>query len=326
MDVAASIAVDVYFIRHGESYANASPSGCGVAVTKQLVDPLLTRRGIEASFANGRTFRADVLGGDAFDVVVCSPLLRTAETAYYFCGVLASVPIVVAPFLREPEAKGRGRGRTLQAPNRRLALAEQDALLRHRGYDGTLMARLVRDRLKLQADAQPASLAHFLTWLALYLASTDQLTTARRRPLRVAAFTHGRVLKREVLRRKGVPSPRNNEAFAMRVVYVRNRDGLYVPRLPLARGRRVDYAMAPVRGPDDDDANADGAGPDRVDDVSHVLFRPRADGQIVVVKRDPDADDAYARALRDLMRRQVELEELEQQPTARAERETRGPP
>lgn len=75
------MAADVFFLRHGESQANAD-------YVFATPDSPLTEKGIAQAIAAGRAYE----GG--FDRIIASPLLRTRQTATYFWGAHPGLPAV----------------------------------------------------------------------------------------------------------------------------------------------------------------------------------------------------------------------------------------
>lgn len=73
--------MDIYFLRHGESQANAD-------YVFATPDSPLTEKGIAQAREAARTFHG------TFDRIIASPLLRTRQTAAYFCAEHPEWPAV----------------------------------------------------------------------------------------------------------------------------------------------------------------------------------------------------------------------------------------
>jgi broad specificity phosphatase PhoE len=198
---AATVAVNVYFVRHGLSYGNDCTSQYALVADKELRDPLLTLEGIKASFENGRRFRRRYLGGASFDYLFCSPLLRTAETAFYFDGLTSTRRIAVAPYVSEVGHL---------SSNVALDDAKQMERLATRGYD---IRRLRRARWPTTTDKP--TLAAFLGWLGQALPFGDH----RDRDVNVAVFTHSNVIRKHFMRRGHRHTLHNNGVAHVRVVF-----------------------------------------------------------------------------------------------------------
>ncbi len=81
----------IYFVRHGESQWNVEDKVCG------STDIPLTNRGHEQAIATGR---AVLDAGIQADLILCSPLVRAAETARHISEV-TGVPCQVEPRIIE---------------------------------------------------------------------------------------------------------------------------------------------------------------------------------------------------------------------------------
>lgn len=80
-----------YFIRHGESEWNVADKICGAT------DVPLTEKGHEQAVMTGKKF---VEEGFTADEILCSPLMRAADTARHISGI-TGIPVRVEPRLVE---------------------------------------------------------------------------------------------------------------------------------------------------------------------------------------------------------------------------------
>ena len=81
----------IYFIRHGESEWNVADKICGAT------DVPLTEKGHEQAIQTGNKF---VEMGYTADEILCSPLMRAADTAGHISEI-TGIPIRVEPRLAE---------------------------------------------------------------------------------------------------------------------------------------------------------------------------------------------------------------------------------
>ena len=81
----------IYFIRHGESEWNVADKICGAT------DVPLTEKGHEQAIQTGQKF---LEMGYTADVILCSPLMRAADTARHISEI-TGIPVRVEPRLVE---------------------------------------------------------------------------------------------------------------------------------------------------------------------------------------------------------------------------------
>tara|TARA_B100001996_G_C18554951_1_gene552366 strand:- start:174 stop:731 length:558 start_codon:yes stop_codon:yes gene_type:complete len=98
--------MNVFFIRHGFSIANATHYGIYPDVQSDLYDCELTKTGIQKSIEIGRTFDKKI------DYIFCSTMTRAIQTAYFmFLGqpinIINHIKEINDNFLRQPIKKLR---------------------------------------------------------------------------------------------------------------------------------------------------------------------------------------------------------------------------
>lgn len=209
--------VNWVFVRHGFGCHNAlsslveneliSPSD-GQKLSKELVDPELTPLGIDASLNNGCVVAsmikklASIINDpdvqmDSVDIVGCSPLIRSMETAFYMTRNWKTPPktIYVFPHLREIDEGSSNKysftslQRMETIPSYAMkSISEQKQFLQKHGilqyFDFSFVEIFAKER-KLPGDIKT-----FMTWFLKNVASKSG-----QNKLNTFIVTHAGVLK-----------------------------------------------------------------------------------------------------------------------------------
>lgn len=120
----------VYFTRHGQTFWNVEDKICGVT------DIALTPQGHAQAVALGEMIRD---GGYPIDEILCSPLVRAADTARHIAE-LTGLPLRVEPRLRE-QCFGRFEA---TSPRRSAEFTAAKTQFTNRYGDGESMLRLAQ--------------------------------------------------------------------------------------------------------------------------------------------------------------------------------------
>jgi hypothetical protein len=206
-------------VRHGESHNNAilsSMGGLGAVMYpfKFQQDPFITAKGVSVAKTNGaRLIEAQA----SFDLVVCSNMQRTIETAYYmFVATQLTPTLFVVPFISElplrwgaiPIYENLPLKRSKQIKN--LGRKHGAALLEHLDFS------LVGGPLGDNRACLPPSGDNFLAWLQKSEVLAGLRASKRGQPaapgedrpvVRIAVVTHSHYLmKSDTLHLKSKPS------------------------------------------------------------------------------------------------------------------------
>jgi hypothetical protein len=219
MAAAGEPRVELWFVRHGESHNNeilSSMGGLGAVMYpfKFQQDPFITAKGVSVAKANGARL---VEAQASFDLVVCSNMQRTIETAYFmFVEPKLTRKLYVVPFISElplrwgaiPIYENLPLKRSKQIKN--LGRKHGAALLDHLDFS------LVGGPLGDNRACLPPSGDNFLAWLQKSEVLTGLRAAKRGQTaapgedhpvVRIAVVTHSHYLmKSDTLHLKNKPS------------------------------------------------------------------------------------------------------------------------
>lgn len=212
--------IELWFVRHGESTNNRVVHGWGglkAVLYPVLVeaDPLLTDKGLDIARENGSRL---VSAGVNFDLVLCSALMRTMETAYeMFIKTGLTESFKVAPFVSEvPLTWG---ARVPVSENIPFPRARQIKVLRERHGDNFMKCvdwSLVGGPQGDNLQCLPPGGVRFLRWLNEQKEVLKLVDKPRQAEVvRIVVVTHSRFMRRGLLLRK---KPGNSDVWRSTIV------------------------------------------------------------------------------------------------------------
>ena len=180
-----SMDINFIFIRHGYSCGNYTNS-----LTKKIdldekyqhiIDPELTGNGVYYSCKNSNTINnilADKYNIDTINIIGCSPLLRSMETAYYMSRQWKNPPntIYVLPYLREIDEQSLNddiySSKSIENMNKRSSykmkeIDEQKEFLKKKGILDVFDFDIVKKYKKERKD--PGDINKFMNWFSKIL-------------------------------------------------------------------------------------------------------------------------------------------------------------
>jgi broad specificity phosphatase PhoE len=223
-----NINVNFIFVRHGYALHNAFSSlrNKGLIKTKfKTQDPHLTQLGVDASIYNGcvlgNVLKRD-LSFNSIDIVGCSPLVRSMETAYFMTSKWNSPPkkIEVFPYLREldestvseknvefhkdpyyqlyPQFKSKNSLKSKNIINSEPAYAmksisQQKSYIESIGLINTFDFSYVEQFNKERV--MPGDIPSFISWFFNNYLKVNKSNSIKNKPLNVLIVTHAGVLR-----------------------------------------------------------------------------------------------------------------------------------
>lgn len=211
--------INFVFVRHGYGCHNAIGNlinnnlldyESGKRLLKSdLIDPELTSLGIDASISNGniitgilkslnKNFKNKILNMDEMNVIGCSPLIRSMETAYFMSRDWANPPkkIYVFPLLREinesstDKYSNKSRKTMETTPSYAMkSIIEQKKYLRSIGLLEFFDFSFIEKYYELRKE--PGDIPKFINWFIRNYISQIQ----PRENLNIFIVTHAGVLK-----------------------------------------------------------------------------------------------------------------------------------
>lgn len=211
--------INFVFVRHGYGCHNAignlinnkliTSENAKQLLQSHLIDPELTELGINASISNGniiasilkslnRIFKNKNLNMDEMNVIGCSPLIRSMETAYFMSRDWVNPPkkIYVFPLLREIDESSTDKysQRSFKimetTPSYAMkSIIEQKKYLRSIGLLDMFDFSFIEKYSELRQE--PGDISKFINWFIINYMSQIQ----QRDNLNVFIITHAGVLK-----------------------------------------------------------------------------------------------------------------------------------
>lgn len=216
----SNITINYIFVRHGFGCHNAGKSlyknnqitiqQAATALVDSQGDPELTHLGIDASLHNGcvisktitnlhKTLKDDSLKINNINLVVCSPLIRSMETAYYMTRKWKNPPnkIYVLPHLREIDESSEDKFSELsrmvidtQPSYAMKSIKEQKEYLKSQNILQYFDFQFVEWNENLRKE--PGDVGNFITW---FMNVILPLTVIENNQLDLFIVTHAGVLK-----------------------------------------------------------------------------------------------------------------------------------